>query len=165
MYPCIHVIGSRAFPSCASYLRSVHTGSLRWRFCTKRRRRKQTSCWNNRDWWVHQIFLHFHWNWIKPIGERERSPTLPKAMTWIWAVLVRVGLIEAQDFCLTVLTLLWVASSNRFLGQTELCDIFLYCVMVLDEFFCFHWARFKLTAPGLFSWGIAVLALLKSGRY
>lgn len=27
-------------------------GSLRWKSCTKRRRKKQISSWNNSDWWV-----------------------------------------------------------------------------------------------------------------
>ena len=75
----------------------MRTGSLRWRFCTKRRRRKQTSCWNNRDWWVHLIFYS-----STGIGSNQLAsttqPNAAQSYQWIWAALLRVGLIEARIF-------------------------------------------------------------------
>lgn len=43
------------------YILHSHIDSLKWKSCTKRRKRKQTNFWSNKDWWV-----QMSWHLIQP---------------------------------------------------------------------------------------------------
>lgn len=45
----------------SQYILHFYVDSLRWKSCTKRRRRRQTNFWSNKDWWV-----QMSWHLIKP---------------------------------------------------------------------------------------------------
>lgn len=44
-----------------NYVLLIYVDSLRWKSCTKRRRKKRTSFWSSSDWWV-----QISWNLIQP---------------------------------------------------------------------------------------------------